>query len=232
MKPRAFVFLLVTGLLVWSCGESARQFGEDAGIDAGQDAGGDPGGDPETDAGQDANGDQQTDAGQDANGDLELDAGQESDGGGDPVQNGCLGTETFSLHDVTYKFPDESEIADWAETCVLSSATFSDVALNAPAVIFDYDKRDGTEWFPVDNSVANPWIFFRDENDNFNWHGHTWDWMLTNQTTKYALGIELAATPAQGECIGLMVSGLIRGSAHINVSERSNIVFVEWPWAN
>lgn len=41
---------------------------------------------------------------------------------------------------------------------------------------------------------------------------------------------KMEVPPAQGECIGLMVSGLIRDPNLSNASERSNIVFVEWPW--
>ena len=156
--------------------------------------------------------------------------GPDGDGASEPVQNGCLGPETLSLNDVTYRNAVEAAIVGWTETCILSSVVFRNDILDDIAVVLDYDKRDGSDWEVVSGSVANAWIFYRDENDNHNWHGQTWEWMLLNQTTKYATGIRHVATPAQGECIGLMMSGLIRDPNLANASERSNIVFVEWPW--
>ena len=94
-------------------------------------------------------------------------------------------------------------------------------------------------WPTRDGVNANPWAIV---NINGQWYGGTFEYLRTGQTSKpmgvlaktggygdhFKVSPLSSWTPRSGERIGLMVSGLARGSMR-NVQERSNISMVTWP---
>lgn len=126
-----------------------------------------------------------------------------------------------------------ANVSGWAQTSRLR------VKVNRSSVSLSYDKAGA---WPANYSIggatvcANPWIFVR-KADGSGWHAATWEWMRSGQTTKSRSSVNgdhikksplTSFVPVPGEWYGFMVSGLARTSAR-NVSERTNIVMVQWP---
>jgi hypothetical protein len=121
-------------------------------------------------------------------------------------------------------------VSSWPVTATLNAS------VTGNRITLDYDKAN--VWPGRDeagtNVNANPWVIAE---INGQWYAGTWEWLRTGQTVKNNVvrGDHVKRAPMSGDWkpksgqrIGLMVSGLIRGSTR-NVSERSNVVWVEWP---
>ena len=126
-----------------------------------------------------------------------------------------------------------ANVAGWTETTKLR------VKINKSTVSLSFDKA--SVW-PATYSIggatvgANPWIFVP-QTDGTGWDGATWEWMKQGQTSKNrssVAGDHIKKAPLNdfkpvpGQWYGFMVSGLARDRAR-NVSERSNVVMVQWP---
>lgn len=118
------------------------------------------------------------------------------------------------------------KIVGWPITANLS------VTIKNGRITLDYDKD--TVWPAKDGVNANPWVIA--EFDGF-WYAATWEWLKHGQTvkeTKSVAGSHIKKdplkkwVPKKGDKLGFMVSGLCR-DAKRNVSERSNVVWVNWP---
>lgn len=132
------------------------------------------------------------------------------------------GLTTGDLANVTWLGLD---VSGWAQTATLTAS------MSGGKVKLDYDKA--SVWSAVDGAVANPWAIV---DYNGQRYAATWEWLKPGQTLKDMSGkswsghfkrSELSGwEPTAGDRIGLCVSGLCRDSRR-NVSERSNVVWVE-----
>ena len=117
------------------------------------------------------------------------------------------------------------DVSAWSQTAALTAA------MSGGKVTLNYDKA--SVWSAVDGAVANPWAIV---DYNGQRYAATWEWLKPGQTLKDMSGKswsghfkrgELSGwEPTTGDRIGLFVSGLCRDTRR-NVSERSNIVWVE-----
>ena len=126
-----------------------------------------------------------------------------------------------------------ADVSGWAQTSKLR------VKINKSTVSLSYDKAGvwpGTYSIGGATVAANPWIFVP-QTDGTGWDGATWEWMKQGQTSKNrssVAGDHIKKSPLNnfkpvpGQWYGFMVSGLARDRAR-NVSERSNVVMVQWP---
>lgn len=95
----------------------------------------------------------------------------------------------------------------------------------------DFDKAD--TWTAVDGSIGNPWVIAK---INGKWYADNWEWIPKGRPWNLKNGLNAGAfhhapmnsyNPTNGETMGMLVSGLARGTKR-NVSERSNVSVVEW----
>jgi hypothetical protein len=117
------------------------------------------------------------------------------------------------------------DVSGWPQTATLTAS------MSGGKVTLNYDKA--SIWSAVDGAVANPWAIV---DYNGQRYAATWEWLKPGQTLKDMSGKswsghfkrgELSGwEPTAGDRIGLFVSGLCRDSRR-NVSERSNVVWVE-----
>lgn len=141
---------------------------------------------------------------------------------------------------VLAEFPDDfsnvvwlnPDISNWAETSVLN------VGFNGNNIVLDHSKANSWPATRVWSCSCNgnAWVFTQ-RGDL--WYAATFEWLRFGQTVKNAGAVNGSHVksppiakdwqPTVGETYGFMVSGLIRNSSFRNVSERSNIVMVEWP---
>jgi hypothetical protein len=128
---------------------------------------------------------------------------------------------------ITWLHPN---VSNWTVTTTLNAS------VTGNRITLDYDKAG--VWPGRDeagtNVNANPWVIAEIDGK---WYAGTWEWMRTGQTVKNNVvrGDHVKRAPMSGDWkpqsgqrYGLMVSGLIRGQTR-NVSERSKVVWVEWP---
>jgi len=122
------------------------------------------------------------------------------------------------------------DVSAWPVTSDLS------VSVGASRITLDYDKAN--VWPAREEAGAtvnaNPWVVAE---INGKWYAGTWEWMRFGQTVKNRVinGGHVKRSPMDGDWepergqrIGIFVSGLIRGRTR-NVSERTELFWVEWP---
>ena len=139
--------------------------------------------------------------------------------------------------EVVSEFPEgmiwlHPDVSGWAVTAKCTPS------ISGKIYHMEYTKKN--DWpiaGKVDNgTVANCWMIF---NINNQWYAATWEWLRRGQTIKVVKGnlgtyvkkspvVPNTWNPQKGEKIGLFVSGLCRDKNR-NISERSNVVWMEHP---
>ena len=139
---------------------------------------------------------------------------------------------------VTPEFPEGLNwlglnISDWPVTAKCTPSIAGNI------VNMEHDKKNiWPKAGNVDGGVcnANCWIIL---NYNAKNYAATWEWLKVGQCKKVLTGklgsyikksqvIPSSWHPKSGEKVGLFVSGLCRDSSR-NVSERSNVTWINWP---
>jgi hypothetical protein len=157
----------------------------------------------------------------------------------------CAGCESSSTSDgdapADGSFPAEitgtihwldRNVSSWPQTATLTAS------VGGGSISMPYDKAK--VWPAVDGVNANPWVIVKIGGQ---WYAGTFEYFKHGQQGKpmcvlaqcggYGNHFQQAPLnswrPRSGERIGLMVSGLARGSSLRNVQERSNVAMVTWP---
>ena len=126
-----------------------------------------------------------------------------------------------------------ADVRNWKATAKLERVEIDSRTINMPydkARVWPVGRYDAANGPDV---VGNPWVIAKIDNQ---WYAATWEWLRPGQTSKAKAALEPGHIkrrefdnwmPKQGEKLGFFISGMAR-SAHRNVEERSNVVWVEW----
>ena len=129
---------------------------------------------------------------------------------------------------VIFLHPD---VSNWEQAATLHSVNIDNRTISMP-----YTHSRIWPGYDFDNMTlnANPWVIAK---RNGKWYAATWEWLRFGQEAKASSAVEGGHIkrrefdgwrPQSGEKLGFFVSGLVRGRER-NVSERTNIVWVNWP---
>ena len=124
-----------------------------------------------------------------------------------------------------------ADVSSWPVTAELRAVTFL-----GRWIVLDYDKAREWPGHDFGDMVlnANPWVIAERHGEMV---AATWEWFHIGQVQKERAAVEGGHikrrefdgwVPRSGERLGFFVSGLARGPER-TVSERSNVVWVNWP---
>ncbi len=142
---------------------------------------------------------------------------------------GSIPEDAFDLKQARV-LPNNADTSGWEVTSEVV-VTIKDSVIEVPHTM------SGT-WPEIAEGYGNPWVVFRHDGV---WYAGTWEWLKNSGggTTKYVtddnigghlkFGVGPSWHPSPGERCYMFVAGLSRLGAR-NVSERSNLVKVIWPY--
>ena len=142
----------------------------------------------------------------------------------------------FNRNNEKNEFPENlvwlhPDVSNWDK-----SANLNDVRVSGNTIHMPYSHARIWRGYDFGDMVlnANPWVI---ANINGTWYAATWEWLRFGQQSKSSSAVEGGHIkrrefngwrPSSGEKLGFFISGLIRGNER-NVSERTNIVWINWP---
>ncbi|PIP86343.1 hypothetical protein COV42_01955 [Candidatus Campbellbacteria bacterium CG11_big_fil_rev_8_21_14_0_20_44_21] len=173
---------------------------------------------------------------------------KEGDGDNDNNDNGGGGSTSFSGDNPSPKAPKTLNDVVWLHTNIsawkeASKLNKSNISIKEGEICLDHTKKG--LWPEKDGVEGNPWVLASIEGK---WYAGTYEWLRPGQvckelssnppasTVKELIGPHVKASPLQnwkprkGELVGFMVSALARDGSLRNVQERTNAVFIEWPF--